>query len=75
MDQAVTPVASGARLSLGVLAAFAGIYIIWGTTYLAIAFAIQTHAAVHQRRGALPARGAAHVCVVARAQSATRSRA
>ena len=31
-----------ARLSLAVLAAFAGIYIIWGTTYLAIAFAIQT---------------------------------
>jgi drug/metabolite transporter (DMT)-like permease len=40
MDQAVHPVASGARLSLGVLAAFAGIYIIWGTTYLAIAFAV-----------------------------------
>src|ERR687892_1288081 len=40
MDQAVTPVASGVRLSLGVLAAFAGIYIIWGTTYLAIAFAV-----------------------------------
>ncbi|HEY4367775.1 MAG TPA: EamA family transporter [Steroidobacteraceae bacterium] len=29
-------------LSLGVLAAFAGIYVIWGTTYLAIAIAIQT---------------------------------
>lgn len=29
-------------LSLGVLLAFAGIYIIWGTTYLAIAIAIQT---------------------------------
>src|SRR5918994_3363205 len=42
MDQAVTPVATGARLSLGVLAAFAGIYIIWGTTYLAIAFAVHT---------------------------------
>jgi drug/metabolite transporter (DMT)-like permease len=42
MDQAVTPVGSGARLSLGVLAAFAGIYIIWGTTYLAIAFAVHT---------------------------------
>ena len=42
MDQAVTPVSSGARLSLGVLAAFAGIYIIWGTTYLAIAFAVHT---------------------------------
>jgi drug/metabolite transporter (DMT)-like permease len=39
MDQAV-PVSSGARLSLAVFAAFAGIYIIWGTTYLAIAFAI-----------------------------------
>jgi drug/metabolite transporter (DMT)-like permease len=42
MDQAVTPVGSGARLSLGVLAAFAGIYIIWGTTYLAIAFVVDT---------------------------------
>jgi drug/metabolite transporter (DMT)-like permease len=42
MDQAVTPVGTGARLSLGVLAAFAGIYIIWGTTYLAIAFAVHT---------------------------------
>jgi drug/metabolite transporter (DMT)-like permease len=42
MDQAVTPVGSAARLSLGVLAAFAGIYIIWGTTYLAIAFAVHT---------------------------------
>jgi drug/metabolite transporter (DMT)-like permease len=29
-------------LSFGVLAAFAGIYTIWGTTYLAIAIAIQT---------------------------------
>jgi drug/metabolite transporter (DMT)-like permease len=28
--------------SLGVLAAFAGIYVIWGTTYLAIAVAIRT---------------------------------
>jgi drug/metabolite transporter (DMT)-like permease len=42
MDQAVTPVGSAARLSLSVLAAFAGIYIIWGTTYLAIAFAVHT---------------------------------
>ena len=42
MDQAVSPVESSARLSLGVLAAFAGIYIIWGTTYLAIAFAVRT---------------------------------
>lgn len=42
MDQAVTPVGSSARLSLSVLAAFAGIYIIWGTTYLAIAFAVHT---------------------------------
>ena len=40
MDQAVHPVSSSARVSLGVLAAFAGIYIIWGTTYLAIAFAV-----------------------------------
>ena len=37
---AVDPVSSGARVSLAVLAAFAGIYIIWGTTYLAIAFAV-----------------------------------
>ena len=29
-------------LSLRVIAAFAGIYVIWGTTYLAIAIAIQT---------------------------------
>ncbi len=42
MDQAVHPLSTGARLSLGVAAAFAGIYIIWGTTYLAIAFAIQS---------------------------------
>jgi drug/metabolite transporter (DMT)-like permease len=42
MDQAVHPVSSGTRLSLGVLAAFAGIYIIWGTTYLAISFAIHS---------------------------------
>jgi drug/metabolite transporter (DMT)-like permease len=42
MHQAVTPVGSSARLSLSVLAAFAGIYIIWGTTYLAIAFAVHT---------------------------------
>jgi drug/metabolite transporter (DMT)-like permease len=33
---------SRANLSLAVLAAFAGIYVIWGTTYLGIAFAIQT---------------------------------
>lgn len=31
-----------ANSSLAILAAFAGIYVIWGTTYLAIAFAIQT---------------------------------
>lgn len=31
-----------AGLSPGVLAAFAGIYVIWGTTYLAIALAIQS---------------------------------
>jgi drug/metabolite transporter (DMT)-like permease len=37
---AVDPVSSSARVSLGVLAAFAGIYVIWGTTYLAIAFAV-----------------------------------
>ena len=37
---AVNPVSGSARVSLAVLAAFAGIYIIWGTTYLAIAFAV-----------------------------------
>ena len=37
---AVDPVSSSPRVSLAVLAAFAGIYIIWGTTYLAIAFAV-----------------------------------
>jgi drug/metabolite transporter (DMT)-like permease len=42
MDQAVHPISTRARLSLGVLAAFAGIYVIWGTTYLAIAFAIKS---------------------------------
>lgn len=31
-----------AALSIAVIAAFAGIYLIWGTTYLAIALAIQT---------------------------------
>ncbi len=30
------------RATLAMLAAFAGIYVIWGTTYLAIVFAIQT---------------------------------
>ena len=42
MDQAVHPVSTGARISLGVMAAFAGIYVIWGTTYLAIAFAVRS---------------------------------
>lgn len=42
MDQAVHPVSTGARVSLGVMAAFAGIYVIWGTTYLAIAFAVRS---------------------------------
>jgi drug/metabolite transporter (DMT)-like permease len=37
---AFDPVSSSPRVSLAVLAAFAGIYIIWGTTYLAIAFAV-----------------------------------
>lgn len=37
---AIDSVSSSARVSLAVLAAFAGIYIIWGTTYLAIAFAV-----------------------------------
>ena len=42
MDQAVHPLATRTRLSLAVLAAFAGIYVIWGTTYLAIAVAIKS---------------------------------
>ena len=42
MDQAVHPISTRTGLSLGVLAAFAGIYVIWGTTYLAIAFAIKS---------------------------------
>lgn len=42
MDQAVHPIATTARVSLAVLAAFAGIYVIWGTTYMAIAFAIKS---------------------------------
>jgi drug/metabolite transporter (DMT)-like permease len=42
MHQAVQPISTGTRLSLGVVAAFAGIYVIWGTTYLAIAFAIRS---------------------------------
>jgi drug/metabolite transporter (DMT)-like permease len=33
---------SASRISFGILAAFAGIYLIWGTTYLGIAIAIQT---------------------------------
>lgn len=37
-----TPAERFMSLPLGVLAAFAGIYVIWGTTYLAIAIAIQT---------------------------------
>lgn len=41
MDQAVHPISTGTRVSLGVAAAFAGIYVIWGTTYLAITFAIK----------------------------------
>ena len=42
MDQAVHPISTGSRVSLGVAAAFAGIYVIWGTTYLAITFAIKS---------------------------------
>jgi drug/metabolite transporter (DMT)-like permease len=42
MHQAVHPIPTDTRLSLGVMAAFAGIYVIWGTTYLAISFAIQS---------------------------------
>jgi drug/metabolite transporter (DMT)-like permease len=42
MHQAVQPISTGTRLSLGVVAAFVGIYVIWGTTYLAIAFAIRS---------------------------------
>src|SRR5689334_7067195 len=41
MDQAVHPISTGTRVSLGIAAAFAGIYVIWGTTYLAITFAIK----------------------------------
>jgi hypothetical protein len=37
---ALTPRLAG--LSAGVLAAFASIYFVWGTTYLGIAVAIQT---------------------------------
>jgi drug/metabolite transporter (DMT)-like permease len=36
------PVRRVASLSLAVIAAFAGIYVIWGTTYLAIAISIKT---------------------------------
>jgi drug/metabolite transporter (DMT)-like permease len=42
MDQAVHPISTSSRLSLGVMAAFGLIYVIWGTTYLAIAFAIKS---------------------------------
>ncbi|HKU13897.1 MAG TPA: EamA family transporter [Steroidobacteraceae bacterium] len=42
MDQAVHPVPTAMRVPLAVLAAFAGIYVIWGTTYLAIAVAIRS---------------------------------
>lgn len=42
MHQVAQPVESATPLSLGVLGAFAGIYVIWGTTYLAIAIAIRT---------------------------------
>jgi drug/metabolite transporter (DMT)-like permease len=42
MEQAVQPIPAEARLSLGIAAAFAGIYVIWGTTYLAIAFAVRS---------------------------------
>jgi drug/metabolite transporter (DMT)-like permease len=38
----MTTVSSRDANSMGVLAAFAGIYIIWGTTYLAIALTIRT---------------------------------
>lgn len=37
-----TPSAEAARLSFAVLAAFAGLYIIWGTTYFAIALTLET---------------------------------
>jgi drug/metabolite transporter (DMT)-like permease len=42
MNASIAPSPAAARLSLATLAAFAGIYIIWGTTYLGIAVAIQT---------------------------------
>ena len=38
----MTTVTTKNKIALGVLAAFAAIYIIWGTTYLAIALAIRT---------------------------------
>jgi len=38
----INATAVGDTNKLGVMSAFAGIYIIWGTTYLAIAFAIQS---------------------------------
>ncbi len=42
MQEFVHPVPTETRLSLGMVAAFAGIYVIWGTTYLAIAFAVRS---------------------------------
>lgn len=42
MNQAVQSVSTAARVSLSVMAAFAGIYVIWGTTYLAISFAVHS---------------------------------
>jgi drug/metabolite transporter (DMT)-like permease len=42
MNPAVPLPPPTARLSLQVMAAFAGLYVIWGTTYLAIAIAIQS---------------------------------
>lgn len=42
MSPGVTSAVAPLRQSLGVIAAFAGIYIIWGTTYLAIAVVLRT---------------------------------
>ena len=71
MDQAVHPVSSGARLSLAVLAAFAGIYVIWGTTYLAISFAIHAMPPFISGVARFSARRRCDVRMAARTQSAS----
>jgi drug/metabolite transporter (DMT)-like permease len=42
MSPSATSDAAPLRLSFGVIAAFAGLYVIWGTTYLAIAVMLRT---------------------------------